>query len=104
MIRGVVVKGYCSVQETARRWGISVRWVNQYVLDGKFQARSNWADPGRFRKTRSNRKSTDPGPSRKKCQRKAAGRTKQISTERALFFAERLADSNKRGEANVFQV
>ena len=35
MIRGVVVKGYCSVQETARRWGISVHWVNQYALDGR---------------------------------------------------------------------
>ena len=29
------MKGYSSVQETARRWGISVRWVNQYVLAGQ---------------------------------------------------------------------
>ena len=35
MIRGVVVKGYCSVQEIAKRWGISVRWVNQYILEGR---------------------------------------------------------------------
>ncbi len=35
MIRGVVVKGYSSVQETARRWGISIRWMNQYALEGR---------------------------------------------------------------------
>ena len=29
------MKGYFSVQETAKRWGISVRWVNQYALDGR---------------------------------------------------------------------
>ena len=29
------MKGYCSAQETAKRWGISVRWVNQYALDGR---------------------------------------------------------------------
>ena len=35
MIRDVVVNCYCSVQETARLWGNSVRWVNQYALDGR---------------------------------------------------------------------
>ena len=29
------MKGYLSVQETARKWGISVRWVNQYILEGR---------------------------------------------------------------------
>ncbi len=29
------MKGYLSVQETASKWGISVRWVNQYVLNGR---------------------------------------------------------------------
>ena len=104
MIRGVVVKGYSSVQETARRWGISVRWVNQYALDGRIPGAErlgrSWAIPEDAVKPEKHRS----GPSRKKCQRKAAGRTKQISTERALFFAERLADTNKRGEANVFKV
>ncbi len=43
------MKGYFSVQETARRRGISVRWVNQYALDGRIpgaerQGRS-WAIP-----------------------------------------------------------
>jgi len=25
------LKGYLSVQQTADKWGISVRWVNQYM-------------------------------------------------------------------------
>ncbi len=29
------MKGYLSVQETARKWGVSVRWVNQYILNGR---------------------------------------------------------------------
>ena len=48
-IRDVVVKGYCSVQEIAKRWGISVRWVNQYALDGRIPGAErlgrSWAIP-----------------------------------------------------------
>ena len=52
------MRSYLSVQEAAKRWGISVRWVNQYALDGK----NSWrraagqilGDSGRW-KTRSNR-------------------------------------------------
>ena len=29
------LKGYLSVQETASKWGVSVRWVNQYILAGR---------------------------------------------------------------------
>lgn len=29
------MKGYRSVSETAKEWGISVRWVNQYILEGR---------------------------------------------------------------------
>ena len=29
------MKGYLSVQETADKWGVSIRWVNQYVKDGR---------------------------------------------------------------------
>ena len=29
------LKGYLSVKETAERWGVSVRWVNQYILEGR---------------------------------------------------------------------
>ena len=32
---GVCLKGYLSIQETAKRWGISVRWVNQYIPEGR---------------------------------------------------------------------
>ena len=29
------MKGYLSVKETAEKWGISVRWVNQYIREGR---------------------------------------------------------------------
>ena len=31
------MKGYLSVQQTADKWGVSVRWVNQYILEGRIQ-------------------------------------------------------------------
>jgi translation initiation factor IF-1 len=33
--RGTKLKGYLSVQKTASKWGVSVRWVNQYILAGR---------------------------------------------------------------------
>ena len=33
--RGTELKGYLSVQETAQKWDVSVRWVNQYILAGR---------------------------------------------------------------------
>ncbi len=29
------MKGYLSVKEVARKWNISVRWVNQYIQEGR---------------------------------------------------------------------
>ena len=29
------LKGYLSVQQKADKWGVSVRWVNQYILEGR---------------------------------------------------------------------
>ena len=29
------LRGYLSVQQTADKWGVSVRWVNQYILEGR---------------------------------------------------------------------
>ncbi len=29
------MKGYLSAKEVARRWHVSVRWVNQYFQDGR---------------------------------------------------------------------
>lgn len=29
------MKGYRSASETAKKWGISIRWVNQYILEGR---------------------------------------------------------------------
>ncbi len=33
--RAAELKGYLSVQETASKWDVSVRWVNQHILDGR---------------------------------------------------------------------
>lgn len=104
MIRGVVVKGYCSVQEIAKRWGISVRWVNQYALDGRIPGAErlgrSWAIPESAVKPEKHRS----GPKPKKCQREEAGRNKQISTYRAFIFVDELAHANMRGDTNVCQV
>lgn len=29
------MKGYLSVKETARKWKVSGRWVNQYIQEGR---------------------------------------------------------------------
>ena len=29
------MKGCLSVKEAARKWNVSVRWVNQYIQDGR---------------------------------------------------------------------
>ena len=38
-----------SVQQTADKWGVSVRWVNQYILEGRISGcerfRRVWAVP-----------------------------------------------------------
>lgn len=34
-MRGSSLKGYLSVKETAEKWAVSVRWVNQYILEGR---------------------------------------------------------------------
>ena len=43
------MKGYLSVKETAERWGVSVRWVNQYILEGRIpgceRLGNTWAIP-----------------------------------------------------------
>ena len=43
------MKGYLSVRETAEKWGVSVRWVNQYILMGRIpgceKIGSVWAVP-----------------------------------------------------------
>ena len=98
------MKGYSSVQETARRWGISIRWVNQYALEGRIPGAErlgrSWAIPEDAVKPEKHRS----GPSRKKCLRKAVGRNNQISTCRALFFTDGLAVANIRGDMNDDQV
>ena len=47
--RGAKLKGYLSVQETASKWGVSVRWVNQYILAGRIPGSERlghaWAIP-----------------------------------------------------------
>ena len=43
------MKGYLSVKETAEKWGVSVRWVNQYIREGRIPGSEKlgtvWAVP-----------------------------------------------------------
>ena len=43
------MRGYLSVQETAEKWDVSVRWVNQYILNGRIHGverlGKSWAIP-----------------------------------------------------------
>ena len=43
------MKGYLSVQQTADKWVVSVRWVNQYILEGRIPGcerfERGWAVP-----------------------------------------------------------
>jgi predicted site-specific integrase-resolvase len=43
------MRGYLSVRETAEKWGVSVRWVNQYILNGRIpgveRLGKSWAIP-----------------------------------------------------------
>ncbi len=44
------MKGNLSTKEAARKWNISVRWVNQYIQDGRVPGverfGKSWAIPG----------------------------------------------------------
>jgi excisionase family DNA binding protein len=43
------MKGYLSAKEVAHKWNISVRWVNQYIQDGRVPGAErfgkSWAIP-----------------------------------------------------------
>ena len=43
------MKGYLSAKEAARKWNNSVRWVNQYIQDGRVPGMErfgkSWAIP-----------------------------------------------------------
>ena len=43
------MKRYLSVQQTADKWSVSVRWVNQYILEGRIPGcerfERGWAVP-----------------------------------------------------------
>ena len=43
------MRGYLSVQETAEKWDVSVRWMNQYILNGQIpgveRLGKSWAIP-----------------------------------------------------------
>lgn len=58
------MRGYLSIKETARKWEISERWVNQYCTDGRIPGAErfgrSWAIPENAEKP------TDPR-SKKQC-------------------------------------
>ncbi|MBQ9265005.1 MAG: hypothetical protein IJ189_12470 [Clostridia bacterium] len=82
------MKGYLSIQETAGSWGISVRWVNQYILEERV--------PGCERFGRS-RKRGEAGEAE-------AWRTKEGKSRKPLlkayFFDPWLAKTNIGGGNN----
>ena len=39
------MRGYLSVQETAEKWDVSVRWVNQYILNGRIKPTKQKSGP-----------------------------------------------------------
>ena len=90
-----MVKGSFSVQETAKRWGNSVRWVNQYALEGR-----SWAIPKDAAKAEKHRS----GPKPKETSERSGRKDEQISTECSFFFADELGIPNKQGDTNVDQV
>ena len=75
------MKGYLSVKEVARKWNISVRWVNQYIQEGRVpgveQFGKSWAIPEDVVKPERLR----PGE-------------KKSSGKRLIFFRDKLDKSN----------
>ena len=73
------MKGYLSVRETADKWGISVRWVNQYIQEGRLSGCERfgraWAIPEDAKK-----------PERLKPGIKKAVSTDETQTIYRLFF------------------
>ena len=40
------IKGYISIREASRRWGVSERRVNQYCVEGRIPGASRFGRPG----------------------------------------------------------
>jgi len=59
------MKGYLSIKETACKWGISERWVNQYCTDGRIPGAErfgrSWAIPENAEKPTDPRKQKQDG-------------------------------------------
>ena len=59
------MRGYLSVQETAERWDVSVRWMNQYILNGRSPGVERlgkaWAIPENAEKPTDPRKKNTKG-------------------------------------------
>lgn len=59
------MKGYQSVQEMAKRWNVSVRWVNQYVLAGRIPGVERFGHSWAIPETAEKPPKQKPGPKRK---------------------------------------
>jgi translation initiation factor IF-1 len=71
---------FFSVQETAKHWGISVRWVNQYALEGRIPGAERlgrtWAIPEDAVKPEKHRS----GPKPKETPERSSRKVQQRST------------------------
>lgn len=63
------MKGYLSIQETAKRWEVSVRWVNQYILEGRIPGCErfgrSWAVPENAMKPKKQKPGEKSGKAKK---------------------------------------
>ncbi len=48
------MKGFLSIKDTAKIWGVSIHWVNQYILEGRIlrceRFGRSWAIPADAKK------------------------------------------------------
>ena len=79
------MKGYLSVKETARKWNVSGRWVNQYIQDGRIPGverfGKSWAIPEDAAR-----------PEKQK-----PGVKKTALTDQPSFFNQKLEEPNNGG-------
>ena len=58
------MKAYLSAQEAAEKWGVSIRWVNKYLNDGRIPGAERlgrvWAIPGEAEKPEKQKSGPKP--------------------------------------------
>ena len=78
-----VMKGFLSIKDTAKIWGVSIHWVNQYILEGRIPGCERFGRSWQFRLMQRNRKSN-----------RLARKGPDI--QQSVFFEFKLAKTNIR--------